>query len=173
MAAPAGRGKKALEAGDYNQAIKEYSDAIKESPTSPDFFIQRSVANQRAGNLNESLSDAEAGVLNAMNRAKREAVTEAQFRRGVALYKLGRLGDAGFVLDLVKQRDDKHKQAEMWINKTKMDLAKLEQSDEKRNVTVVEKPSQAAVATTTPTATAVPTPTAGKCMRVAVDVSSG
>lgn len=158
MAAQAARGKKALEAGDYDHAIKEYSEAIKESPTSPDFFIQRSVANQRAGHLNESLTDAEAGVLNAMNRAKKEAITEAQFRRGVSLYKLGRLGDAEFVLKLVKQRNDKHKQADMWINKTRMDLAKLEQSDEKRKVTVIEKPCQAVTVTSTAAAVLPPAP---------------
>lgn len=159
MAAQAARGKKALEASNYEEAIKEYTDAIKESPTSPEFYTQRSVANQRAGHLEESLADAEFAVLKALSRAKKEAITEAQFRRGVALYKLGRLGDAEFILNLVKQRDDKHKQADMWINKTKMDLAKLGQGDEKQKVTVTEKPSQpATTTTTTSTSTTVAVP---------------
>ncbi|KAI5364777.1 Putative CS domain, SGS domain, HSP20-like chaperone, protein Sgt1 [Septoria linicola] len=161
MAAQALRGKKAMEASNYEEAIKEYTSAIQESPTSPDFYIQRSVANQRAGHLDASLADAEQGVLNAVSRAKKELITEAQFRRGVALYKLGRLGDAEYVLTLVKQRDDKHKQADMWINKTKMDLAKVEPQSEKRRVTVNETPSQPAAAVTfTETATVAAMPAA-------------
>ncbi|KAM3417279.1 hypothetical protein BST61_g5535 [Cercospora zeina] len=144
MAANAARGKKAMDASRYEEAIKEYSDAIAESPTSPDFYIQRSVANQRAGHFEAALADAEQGVLNAMQRAKKELITEAQFRRGVALYKLGRLGDAGFILNVVKQRDEKHKQAEMWINKTKMDVEKLNSDDDKLKVTIVERPSMPA-----------------------------
>lgn len=144
MAASAARGRKALEAGKYEEAIQDYTAAIEESPTSPDFYIQRSMAYQRAGSFDAALADAEQGVLNAISRARKELITEAQFRRGVALYKLGRLGDAQFILDLVKQRDEKHKQAEMWINKTKMDLAKLDEYDDKRKLTIAEIPSKPA-----------------------------
>ncbi|EME43555.1 hypothetical protein DOTSEDRAFT_72805 [Dothistroma septosporum NZE10] len=142
MAAQAAlRGKKALEVADYKTAIKEYTAAIKESPTSPDFYIQRSVAYQRAQKYAEALADAEQGVLNGHKRAKKEAIIEAQFRRGVALYKLERFGDADFILKRVKALDEKHKQAEMWINKTALDSKKLPEDDERRKCTITETPS--------------------------------
>ena len=61
MASQAAQGKKALEAGDYETAIKEFTAAIKASPTSADFFIQRATAYQRAKKDREALADAEQG----------------------------------------------------------------------------------------------------------------
>lgn len=169
MASQARRGKVALDSSNYEEAIKEYTAAIKESPTSPDFYIQRSLANLRANHVAESLADAEHAVINAMNRAKKEAVTEAQFRRGVALYKLGRLGDARSILLLVKERDEKHKQADLWINKTTMEMQKLAPDDEKLNVTVEFMPRPEAApkpAATSPPAPAVqPQPTPAEKIR--------
>lgn len=142
MASEAARGKKALDARDYEKAIKEYTAAIKASPTSPDFFIQRSTAHQRAGKLEQALADAEQAILNGQRRAKKEAIVEGQFRRAIALYKLGRLGDAQYLLTLVKQRDEKHKQCDIWINKVKYDLEQLPGDDDKRKRTVSETPNQ-------------------------------
>ena len=99
---PAARGKKALDAKDYETAIEEFTAAIKESPTSPDFFIQRSIAHQRARKFDEALADAEQAVLNAQKRAKKESIVEGQLRRGIALHSLGRYADADFTLALGK-----------------------------------------------------------------------
>ncbi|KAK4621591.1 hypothetical protein CLAFUW4_06888 [Fulvia fulva] len=141
---PATRGKQALGTSDYETAIKEYTAAIKESPTSPDFYIQRSVAYQRAKKPAEALADAEQGVLNAQKRAKKEAIIEAQFRRGVALYGLKRYGDADFILRRVKQMDGKHKSVDMWINKIVLELKSVPADDERRKCTITETPSGSA-----------------------------
>lgn len=141
MASQAARGKKALDGGNYAEAVKEYTAAIKESPTSPDFYIQRSTAYQRSGDFEAALADAEQAVLNGETRGKKESIIEGQFRRGIAFYKLGRLGDAEFILKRVKEMKSDHKQAEMWINKTAMDLEKLPEGDKLRECTVAETPS--------------------------------
>ncbi|KAK4501770.1 hypothetical protein PRZ48_007579 [Zasmidium cellare] len=141
MASQAIRGKRALDDGKYADAIREYTAAIKESPTSPDFYIQRSTAHQRNGDFEAALADAEQAVLNGESRGKKEAIVEAQFRRGIALYKLGRFGDAEFILKRVKAAKSDHKQADMWINKTAMDLKNLPTDDKRRECTVTETPS--------------------------------
>nr|POE87528.1 protein sgt1 like a [Quercus suber] len=140
MASSAARGKKALEDSRYNDAIIEFTAALKEFPDSPDYLIQRSTAYLRAKNNAESLLDAERAVLNAQKRAKREFIIEAQFRRGCALYGLERYGDAEYLFALVKKMKSDHKMCDMWINKTKMALAKLPADDEKRQQTVKETP---------------------------------
>lgn len=141
MATQAARGRKALEEKKYGQAIAEFTAAIKEAPTSPDFYTQRSVAYQRDGSHEAALADAQQAVLNAQARGKKEAIVEAQFRRGVALYKLGRLGDAEFILKRVKEMQSDHKQADMWISKTVLDLKKVPQGDKQRECTISETPS--------------------------------
>ena len=146
MAAQATKGKKALESINYEEAIQEYTAAIKESPTSPDYFIQRSIAYQRTKKFDEALDDAEQGVINAQKRAKKELITEAQFRRAVALYSLSRYGDADFVLNLVKQRNPDHKQAAMWINKNALAVKSLSEDDERRKCNVKENPTSKATA---------------------------
>lgn len=158
MASQAARGKKALEARNYPEAIAEYTAAIKEAPTSPDFYTQRSIAHQRNGTFEAALADAEQAVLNGEARGKKEAIIEAQFRRGVALYKLERLADAEFILKRVKETKPDHKQAEMWINKAGMDLKKLPEDDKRRQCTISETPSQPYIPadTTVTTSTAAP-----------------
>lgn len=141
MASQAARGKKALENKDYEEAISEFTAAIRESPASPDFHIQRSIAHQRSGNYEAALADAEQAVLNAETRGKKEAIIEGQFRRGVALYKLARLGDAEFILKRVKEMKPDHKEAGMWIGKTEYDLKKAPEDDKRRECTITETPS--------------------------------
>ncbi|KXT14465.1 hypothetical protein AC579_4822 [Pseudocercospora musae] len=157
MAAQAAeRGKKALAASNPDLAIEEYTTAIKESPTSPDFYIQRSTAYLRTNQLEAALSDADQAVLNGIKRAKKEAVTEAQLARGKALYKLGRFADAQFVLQIVKRRDEKNKQVDLWMNKCLLDIKKLAEDDSKRTTSVTEIPEQPA-ATQSESSTSVST----------------
>lgn len=141
MASHAARGKKALENSDYPAAIDAYTSAIKEHPTSPDYFIQRSTAHQRAQDPAAALHDAEQAVLYAQQRAKRDLIIEAQFRRGVALWHLGQYADADFVLGRVKAMKSDHKMAPIWIKKAELSLQALEADDERRKVTVSETPT--------------------------------
>ena len=55
MADQAARGKKALQANEYDQAISYFTSALAISPTSPDYLIQRSTAYQRSKNYSSAL----------------------------------------------------------------------------------------------------------------------
>ena len=140
MADQAARGKKALSEGNYNEAITDYTAALKISPTSPDYLIQRSTAHQRAKNYAEALADANNAVLLAQKRAKREQIVEAQFRRGCALFSNERYADAEFVFGIVQRTDEKHKMAPSYVQRTKMSIEKLPEDDERRKCTVQETP---------------------------------
>ncbi|KAK1094123.1 Cochaperone protein [Friedmanniomyces endolithicus] len=136
-------GKKALSESNYVDAIKHYTAALQQSPTSPAYLIQRATAYQRNKEYSRALNDANRAVLEARKRAKREQIIEAQFRRGVALYSLERYGDAEFVLKVVKRMDEKFKGLELWINKTKLTLSKLGTEEEgKRLCKVGEVPEE-------------------------------
>ncbi|TKA29536.1 hypothetical protein B0A50_03549 [Salinomyces thailandicus] len=140
MATQANLGKKALESKNYNEAIKQFTLALKHSPTSPDYLINRSVAYLRNQQHAEALEDAENAVVYAQKRAKKELITESQFRRGQCMYNLGRYGDAQFVLAIVKRMQSDHKSADMWIKRTQTALERLPEDDEKRMCTVKETP---------------------------------
>jgi suppressor of G2 allele of SKP1 len=142
----AARGKQALDEKRYDQAIELYTSAIRDAPSSPEFFIQRATAHTRAKDYAAALDDAEQGVVNAQKRAKREWILQGQLRRGIALYQLGRLGDAEFALTLVKNKlkgekeEKEYKAVDMWLAKCTQDLAKLDADDEKRKCTITETP---------------------------------
>ena len=137
----AARGKKLLTDGKFEDAIAQFDAALKVSPTSPDYLIQRSTAHQRAKQYNEALTDANHAILNAQKRAKRELIVEGQFRRGCALFSLERYGDAEFAFGVVKRMDDKHKMVPTWIQKTKMALDKLDDGDARRQCNIEETPT--------------------------------
>lgn len=101
----ASKGAKALEASDSATAIEEYTKALIEHPTSPDYFTQRSIAFTRVkpARYELALQDAEFGVLSGQKRGKRDKIQAAQQRRVVCLYNLGRYADAKLVLDGMKQ----------------------------------------------------------------------
>jgi suppressor of G2 allele of SKP1 len=134
------QGKKALAASDYEKAITHYTAALRQSPTSPNYLIQRSTAYQRAKQYAQALQDANRAVMEARKRAKRELIVEAQFRRGVALYSLERYGDAEFVLGIVKKMDEKFKGLDLWVNKTKLTMSKEGLDESKKQCTVEEVP---------------------------------
>lgn len=136
------RGADALGAGKYADAIKEYTAAIKVSPTSPDYHIKRSMAYQRTSpaDYSNALSDAENAVIFAQQRAKRELIVQAQLRRAIGLFGLERYADARFVLDIVKRVDPKEKTLAIWENKIAAKTAALSEDDPKNHVTVKETP---------------------------------
>ncbi|KAI6800007.1 SGS-domain-containing protein [Hortaea werneckii] len=156
MATQADLGKKALEKQNYDEAIKKYTNALEQSPTSPDYLIQRSTAYTRSQKHGEALADAEKAVVYAQKRAKKELIVESQFRRGLCLHQLERYGDAKFVLEIVKRLNPEHKSSGMWLGKAQMALQKLAEDDERRRVSVTETPDIAAgTEKTAPAASAV------------------
>ncbi len=136
----AARGKQALASSNFQKAIEEYTTALQSSPTSPDYLIQRATAYQRSQQYALALADANNAVLYAQQRAKRELIIEAQFRRACALHSLGRHGDADFVFQIVKRMDDKHKTVATFMKQNQMKMDKLPEDDENRKVTVTETP---------------------------------
>ncbi|KAK5088625.1 Cochaperone protein [Lithohypha guttulata] len=139
----ASAGAKALAVSDAKTAVEEYTKALIENPTSPDYFIQRSTA---FGRLNPprhdlALQDAEFGVLAGQKRGKRDKIQAAQQRRVVALYNLERYADAKLVLDSMKRwRPTNSKPQEMEHNmwQSKID-GKLKTKPQE--ATVTEYPS--------------------------------
>lgn len=100
----ANRGAKALDS-DPQTAIVEYTKALIEHPTSPDYFTQRSIAFTRTKPPRHDLAlqDAELAVLCGQKRGKRDQIQAGQQRRLVAYYNLGRYADAKLVLDTMKK----------------------------------------------------------------------
>lgn len=93
MSTQAELGKKALAAKDFAGAITNYTSALATSQ-SPLWLMQRANAYQRAGKPELALKDADAALLKARERGRRELMAQAQLRRGLALYALKRYGDA-------------------------------------------------------------------------------
>lgn len=113
------RGAKALAASDATTAVEEYTKALIEHPTSPDYFTQRSIAFTRIkpARYDLALQDAEYGVLCGQKRGKRDKIQAAQQRRVVCLYNLGQFADAKFILDGMKKwRPQNSKPQEMEHN---------------------------------------------------------
>ncbi|KAF7885193.1 hypothetical protein EAF00_011011 [Botryotinia globosa] len=121
MSTQAALGAAAIDRKDYPAAIEYLTKAIAESPTSPNYLISRSIANQRAKNHEASLADADAAVHAAIARSRRELIGTAQFRRAVALHGLGKFGDARLCLAWCMQKNPKEKALTMWQAKVKMD----------------------------------------------------
>ncbi|OQO14032.1 hypothetical protein B0A48_00907 [Cryoendolithus antarcticus] len=140
MADHSARGKKLAEDKKYVEAIAAYTSALQQSPTSPQYFIERSSAYLKAGKLQESLNDAEHAVVYAKQREKRELIVTAQLRRGIALFRFDRYADAAFVLGIVKKLQEKETTHAMWLKKSEDKLSAMEEGDERRNVTVQEVP---------------------------------
>ncbi|QIX01954.1 hypothetical protein AMS68_007471 [Peltaster fructicola] len=146
MATQAAQGKQLLAESKYVEAIEKFTAALTTSPTSPDYLIQRSTAHQRNKQFSEALSDAEAALLHAHTRAKRELIVQAQLRRGIALYMLERYGDAKFALELVKSKDKDEKSVALWLNKAESKMSSLGADDEKSKVTIKEMPDPSVIA---------------------------
>ncbi|KAL3469862.1 hypothetical protein BJX99DRAFT_264785 [Aspergillus californicus] len=121
-------------------------------------------------NAQSALRDAETGLTLARERAKRDLINMAQMRRAVALYHLERYADAQFLFGLLEKRVIGDKDADsgapvadrvkdvmggpkasgpgknmamelpIWLIKVRGKLGKLEEGDEKANVTVEEFP---------------------------------
>ncbi|KAH8430405.1 co-chaperone SGT1 [Aspergillus melleus] len=163
-------GDKALANSDFPDAIRYFTQALIELPRAPPYYIKRSTAFSRlkpadgGPNYSAALHDAEIALTLALERGKHELIMAAQMRRGVALYQLGRYGDAAFVFGTIQaktaaedesgDKSEKVKNAmagaaknkyqqelPIWTLKVKSQLNKLAEGDEKAAVTVVEYPT--------------------------------
>ncbi|MCJ1394493.1 hypothetical protein MMC18_007371 [Xylographa bjoerkii] len=135
-------GAEALAAGNFPLAISQYTKAIATYPQAVDYYIKRSTAYTRTSpsDYASSLADAEVAVVLAHNRGKRESIAQAQLRRGIALFGLGRYGDAGKCFEWVKKMSPKEKSLLIWEAKVQGKLSGLESGDSKGEATVKEVP---------------------------------
>jgi suppressor of G2 allele of SKP1 len=101
----AAKGAVALKDNDHRAAVAFYTHALVQHPSSPDYFVQRSLAFARLEprRYDLALRDAEYACLLGQKRAKREKIQAAQHRRVVALYGLGRYADANFILQTMEK----------------------------------------------------------------------
>ncbi|KAK6354569.1 hypothetical protein TWF696_003711 [Orbilia brochopaga] len=134
------KGAAALSAQDYPAAIAFYTQAIAGIPTSVDYYTKRSTAYQRSGDYNAALTDAEIAVVLAHRKGHREQLSAAQLRRGISLLLLERYGDAGASFAWAEKYNNKDKSLPFWQKKLEMELAKIDEEDVRREVTVKEVP---------------------------------
>ena len=136
-------GLKALNSQDYPLAIDLYSQALQQTPESPDYYIKRSTAYQRSADYTNALKDAEIAVVLGYQRGKRELISNAQLRRGVSLFMEKRYGDAAFCIAEAERKVAGEKDRNLigiWKNKIEIQLSKLDPDDPMREVTVSEIP---------------------------------
>lgn len=125
MATQAAKGQQALANRDYDEAVRQYTAALK-SANSPLWLISRSTAYQRQGKHDLALADADNAYLAATQRARRELMATAQFRRAVALHALKRYGDARLCLNWCRKLNEKEKALGMWQAKVTQDYETAE-----------------------------------------------
>lgn len=139
----ADQGFKALNSQNYIQAIDLYTQALQQTPESPDYYLKRSTAYQRSSNYPLALRDAELAVVLAHKRGKRELIGNAQLRRGISLLMEGKLGDAGFCFNEAEKKAASEKDKNLigvWKSKLNMQFAKVDEDDVTREVTIKEIP---------------------------------
>ncbi|ROT39022.1 SGS-domain-containing protein [Sodiomyces alkalinus F11] len=94
MTSTAGQQGVALaEAKDFAAALPKLNEALKSS-SSPTWLLARSKCHIGLRQYPAALRDAEAAYRSATSRGSRPLMTEAQYRRTVALFRLGRTADA-------------------------------------------------------------------------------
>ena len=134
------KGEAALGASNYEEAIQHFTAALKENPAAVKYYINRATAYQRTKKYTEALTDAEIAVVLAHNRATRELIKDAQFRRAQVLFFLERYADAEHILEIVKKLDEKEKTLPIWSTKIAKKLQEIPEGDEKRQITVQDVP---------------------------------
>ncbi|MCJ1357363.1 MAG: hypothetical protein MMC33_007359 [Icmadophila ericetorum] len=138
----AANGNDALEAGNFSEAIEQFTRAINLSPKAVDYFVKRSTAFTRLNppNYIEAVSDAEQAVVLAHERGKRELIGKAQLRRGVAFFGLERFADANACFGWAKKMTPKESTLGIWELKVAGKLKGLDDDDERKVMKVQEMP---------------------------------
>lgn len=138
----AARGASALEKSDFALAITHYTNAIDTNPGAVTYYIKRSTAYTRLSPANHAaaLKDAEVAVVLANNRGKRELLWQSQQRRAIALFGLGRWGDAQACFKLVEKLNKDEKSLKIWFAKVEDKLKGLAEDDERGKTTLKEIP---------------------------------
>ncbi|KAI1176072.1 oxidosqualene:lanosterol cyclase [Nemania sp. FL0916] len=86
-------GVAAIAAGKYAEGIDKLSNALKQR-AAPLWFLERSKAYLRTNEFDRALDDAEAALRIAYDRANRQHMMDAQLRRSITLFRMGRYADA-------------------------------------------------------------------------------
>ena len=136
----AAQGASALASKEFSTAIACYTRAISSNPQAVDYYIKRSTAYTRVSPPDHAraLSDAEVAVVLAQKRGKREFISQAQLRRGIALFGLEKWADAGACFAWVKQLAPKEGTLPIWEKKVEGKLSALE--EERKAITIKEFP---------------------------------
>jgi suppressor of G2 allele of SKP1 len=140
MASQYARGKQLIEEKKLDEAVVALTSALKESPTSPVYLTARALAYQRNKQYPEALADANAAVVYAHKRAKKELIIDAQLRRGIVLFNLQRYGDARAVFEIVKRMKQDHKEVAIWSGQIEYRVKTLGEDHEQMKVTIQEIP---------------------------------
>lgn len=138
----AANGASALEKSDFALAINHYTKAIAIHPAAVDYYIKRSTAYTRLSPADHAaaLKDAEVAVVLAHKRGKRELLWQSQLRRGIALFGLGRWGDAQACFKWVEKLNKDENSLKIWSVKVEGKLKGLAEDDEKATTTLKEIP---------------------------------
>ncbi|KAI1455194.1 SGS-domain-containing protein [Annulohypoxylon moriforme] len=89
----ADEGVKAVAKGEYKEGIDKLTQALKDHPA-PLWLLERSKAYVRTNEIDLALRDVEKALEVSFLRANRDHMIEAQIRRAVTLFRLGRYADA-------------------------------------------------------------------------------
>jgi len=136
------KGAAALATSDFSAAVAHYTEAISSNSQAVDYYIKRSTAYTRLSPPDHvaAFKDAEIALVLATKRAKREFITQAQLRRGIALFGLQRWADAKQCFAWVKKRDEKEKTVNIWEMKVDGKLKALPEADSAREPAIKEIP---------------------------------
>ncbi|KAJ8127988.1 hypothetical protein O1611_g5648 [Lasiodiplodia mahajangana] len=86
-------GVRAISAGKYAEGIEKLNEALKQH-AAPLWYLERSKAYLRTNQFDLALYDAEMALRIAYDRANRYQMTEAQVRRAITFFRMGRFADA-------------------------------------------------------------------------------
>lgn len=86
-------GVEAVKAGNYAEGIAKLTEALKDR-AAPLWHLERSKAYLRTSQFDLALYDAEMALRIAFDRANRHQMAEAQLRRAITLFRMGRFADA-------------------------------------------------------------------------------
>lgn len=166
----AAAGTKALQASDASAALGHFTRALLKSPRAVDYWINRSTAfsrvkDRRPEDLESALHDADIAVKLSQERGQFEKIQQAQFRRAVSLFNLGRYGDADLLFKHLQARVKKQEESkgsirnaqtylaniptqrqpllpglDIWELKATTSLGKLGPDAEQAKVTITDKP---------------------------------